>query len=390
MINRLYIDNFKSLVEFELPLSQFTCLIGLNGAGKSTVLQALDFASAVMSGEVSSWLAKRQWASKDINSKLVKRNNIEIEIDLSIIDRKFRWKASFNRSKNRCTSEQILDLDNEQTLFSYKNGHYILPDGRSGLITNEFQGSVLAGLMASLQTDEMKVVKGQICAIRSLDLLSPQSLRKKARNAERENIGIGGEQLSAFLHQLRPTTKKLLLEQLQQYYPQIESIQTGTLQSGWVQLKIKEQFAGDQKKPVFLESEARHINDGLLRLMAIYAQQLSPLETLLFDEIENGINSEITEKIVDALVASPKQIIVTTQSPMVLNYLEDEVAKKSVVLIYKRQDGMSRSISFFNIPSVLRKLNSLAPGEAMLDVYLEDVIEEARELLISPSKGVEC
>jgi ABC-type cobalamin/Fe3+-siderophores transport system ATPase subunit len=41
----LHVDNFKSLVDFELPLAKLTCLIGLNGAGKSTVIQALDFAS---------------------------------------------------------------------------------------------------------------------------------------------------------------------------------------------------------------------------------------------------------------------------------------------------------------------------------------------------------
>ena len=48
MIRKFEIDNFKSLVDFSLPmppnaLGRFVCLIGLNGAGKSTVLQALDF-----------------------------------------------------------------------------------------------------------------------------------------------------------------------------------------------------------------------------------------------------------------------------------------------------------------------------------------------------------
>jgi AAA15 family ATPase/GTPase len=43
MIKSIYIDNFKSLVDFSLPpaphdLAKFTCVIGLNGAGKSTLL----------------------------------------------------------------------------------------------------------------------------------------------------------------------------------------------------------------------------------------------------------------------------------------------------------------------------------------------------------------
>ncbi|MFY8134268.1 MAG: AAA family ATPase, partial [Aquimonas sp.] len=55
MIKHFYIDNFKSLVDFRLSpeggsLAKFTCLVGLNGAGKSTVLQALDFIGHLASG----------------------------------------------------------------------------------------------------------------------------------------------------------------------------------------------------------------------------------------------------------------------------------------------------------------------------------------------------
>ena len=71
MLTHFYIDNFKSLVDFNLPLSRFNCLIGLNGAGKTTLLQALDFASHVMSGQVQEWLAARSWSPADLTSQLV-------------------------------------------------------------------------------------------------------------------------------------------------------------------------------------------------------------------------------------------------------------------------------------------------------------------------------
>jgi predicted ATPase len=41
MIKRLYIDNFKSLVNFELPLQDLTLLLGPNGVGKTSVLDVL-------------------------------------------------------------------------------------------------------------------------------------------------------------------------------------------------------------------------------------------------------------------------------------------------------------------------------------------------------------
>lgn len=41
MLKRLYIDNYKCLVNFELPLSDVTLLLGANGSGKSSVLDVV-------------------------------------------------------------------------------------------------------------------------------------------------------------------------------------------------------------------------------------------------------------------------------------------------------------------------------------------------------------
>ena len=38
MLKRLYVDNYKCLVNFELFLEPTTLLVGLNGTGKSTIL----------------------------------------------------------------------------------------------------------------------------------------------------------------------------------------------------------------------------------------------------------------------------------------------------------------------------------------------------------------
>ena len=106
----------------------------------------------------------------------------------------------------------------------------------------------------------------------------------------------------------------------------------------------------------------------------------APYKFVLFDEIENGVNPEITEALVDALVHSPKQLLVTTHSPLVLNYLEDEIARSSVVLIYKRPDGVSRAVRFFDVPIAAERLECLSPGESMLDLSLQRVAESAERM----------
>ncbi len=60
--------NFKSLVDFKLDLAKFTCLIGLNGAGKSTVLQFIDFLAQQGRGDIKGWPEDRQWEAKDLKS----------------------------------------------------------------------------------------------------------------------------------------------------------------------------------------------------------------------------------------------------------------------------------------------------------------------------------
>ena len=127
-----------------------------------------------------------------------------------------------------------------------------------------------------------------------------------------------------------------------------------------------------------LETEAKHLNDGLLRILAILAQENSGKTSLmLLDEIENGINPEIVEALVDTLVESKVQIIVTTHSPMVLNYMQSDVARKSVQFVYKTPTGQTRARRFFGIPSITQKLDYMGPGEAFVDTDLVRLTKEA-------------
>ncbi|TNH98307.1 AAA family ATPase [Aeromonas sobria] len=413
MLTRFEIDNFKSLVGFSLPLSRFNCVIGLNGAGKTTLLQALDFASHVMSGEVRSWLDARGWSAADLTSRFGNKSNIDLAIELEIEGRKLRWEATFNRTRLACTREttKVTNLLNDGswsydgsfrldgTFFELKSGKYWHRSQTSSPeqwneIPFIYEGSLLSQLRINQLSPLLRDLRESIISIRSLDLLSPEQLRRKTKLTNYANdIGNGGQQLGAFIHQLAMPEREQLLQNLQCYYPQVTKLHTSVLRGGAIKLELHERYQAtdiDRQASLFetdMVTEARHINDGMLRLLAILAQQFSPYEFVLFDEIENGVNPEITEALVDALVSSPKQLLVTTHSPMVLNYLEDEIAKKSVVLIYKRPDGLSRAVRFFDVPMVAGRLECLAPGESMLDVSLPKVAEAAEQMAALSNKG---
>lgn len=387
MIKSIRINNFKSLVDFKLDLDKFTCLVGLNGSGKSTVLQAMDFISRLMSGDIDEWLKQRQWDSSDINSKLTTELNIEFEIIIELpIFGELVWSGSVNRSFLRCTDELVKNAD--MTFLRVEDGKCSISNVSSieGILNGspatldrfpivfEYQGSILSQLKDSQTNLVLHALKKSIFHIRSLDLLSPELLRSRTKSSDGK-LGLGGERLSAFIHELGREGKDKLKNKLINVYDQLETIDTHSLRSGWKELEITERF-GDKQ----LKSTARHINDGMLRLMAVLTQMEGSDELLLFDEIENGINPELVEYLVDHLVATPHQVLVTTHSPMILNFLEDEVASKGVVYLYKTKQGFTQAIKLFDIPSMAKKLEFMGPGEAFVDTDLTHLYAEIENM----------
>lgn len=375
MISAFSINNFKSLAQpGSFRLGRFTCLIGMNGAGKSTLIQALDFISKIMTGEVGVWLQQRGWTGSDLTSRFHARRNIKFGLIVRLDNGVYaKWIGTFNPHKLGCTAENIeikSTSGNWEPMLLVGGGEYSIADRvRSEKIKFDYQGSILSRLLDSELQSELLEFRAKVQQIHSLELLSPHLMRKRAREAL-DGIGVGGEQLSAFLHGMHDQERRQLIDLLKNFYPRLVNVKSSQFRSGWKRLSIVEGFDGKH-----IETEARHINDGLLRVLAILAQTQTGSSFLLFDEIENGINPEITEKLVDLLVNAQQQILVTTHSPMILNYLEDDVAKESVVFVYRTPQGETRFKRFFEIPRIAAKLEFMGPGEAFVDTDLQQLTE---------------
>jgi predicted ATPase len=388
-ISRLEVENFKSLVNFKMDLPKFSCLIGLNGAGKSTVLQFIDFLSQLMRGDMQGWLDERKWKPVDLKSKLIKKVNIKFCVDFR--DEKDepagQWKALYSPSKNRCTWEQIKLPD---CVLMTRRGeieiNWVKPSPPKGWkdwrtqISFRYEGSILSSIQEKFLTPSLRELKKTLTEIRALDLLAPEHLRKRTRESS-GTLGLGGQNLASFLHEMSDSNKKKLMVKLKKAYPHLQGLAAKSLRSGWKQLEISESFQGQEfGLSSTMITEARHINDGMLRMIAILAEVESENRFLLFDEIENGINPELVEFVMDLLVATKQQVLVTTHSPMILNFLEDDVAKKGVIYLYKTAMGVTKSIPFFSIPSVQKKLDFMGPGEAFVDTNLTELADEIADL----------
>ena len=375
MINSVRVVNFKSLADVSFTLGHFNCLVGMNGAGKSTVLQALDFVSQLMRGDVQGWLDRRGWTAADLNCKLRKERNITFTVSFQPTGGgTLTWTGTFNRSDLRCTKElAILKNDRTTELLDLRGLLYGLAGKEPQPIAFDYQGSILSALKDSELPTALLEFRDALRLVRSLELLSPDKLRKSARVSEHD-IGAGGERLSAYLDNIKGDRKTQLVALLQRFYPALVDYKITSQKSGWKKLSVFEQF-GSQK----LETEALHLNDGLLRILAVLTQADADRSLLLLDELENGINQEIVETLVDTLLQSPQQLLVTTHSPLLLNYLPDDVAREAVQFLYKTPQGETKIRRFFSIPRMSAKLEAMGPGDAFVDTDLRLLAQECIE-----------
>ena len=380
-IQTITVDNFKSLVDFRIDLAKFNCLIGLNGSGKSTVLQFMDFLAQQVRGDITSWLKERSWGFNEIGSRLTAKKSIDFNVTLvsSKGDADVSWTASFTPTLSLCSFERIETRD---ATLEVKDGHYHISksnesgNGSQGESHKEisfyYEGSILSRMREELLPPSLIHFKNYFKRVKSLDLLSPEYLRQRTRE-DADSLGLGGQNLPAFLWEL---CKKGKLEELEGHlrraYPQLDTVRPRELASGVKRLEITESYRSTESTASSLKvtTEAQHINDGMLRLIAMLAELQTDDRFVLFDEIENGINPELVEFVLDALISADQQVLVTTHSPMILNYLEDDVAKEGVHYLYKTPEGCTQAIPFFSIPSLEKKLSVMGPGEAFVDTDL--------------------
>jgi predicted ATPase len=365
------VEGFKSLKKLSLPedgeLGQLCCLIGANGAGKTTILQALDLLSAMFDADrIRDWIKARGWESDELGGA----GNSSPLIQMSVTARDgadlYEWSGTFNRSKNiwRCTTEKL--LINNTAALATKNKIYSAPCLHRIPITFNYQGSILSMLSINYRIfgvllDKTIQFVNFMRGVQSLELLSPQLIKERAR--EGEALGRGGERLSAYMHRLNEAQRDLLLTHLQLIYPQVTGLKTEDLRSGWKRLVITE-ARGDTT----VEIDARHASDGMLRALTILTELLcSPHPVILFDEIENGLYPELLGPLIKTLAtAHNKQLFITTHSPLIINWMPAENAQRDVFFVFRDANDHPAALRFSSLPSV--KADAQGPGEALAEL----------------------
>ena len=84
MLKKLWVNNFKALNNFQISLSPFTVIVGINAAGKSSVLQVLEFLAKCVEEDFEIINERRGQQVGDIKSKLSKNDEIQFRCQLEV------------------------------------------------------------------------------------------------------------------------------------------------------------------------------------------------------------------------------------------------------------------------------------------------------------------
>jgi predicted ATPase len=401
VIRRIQIDNFKSLDGFSLPpvpniLGNFTCLIGANGTGKTTVLQAIDFLSQLINGRVTEWLRERNWSAQELASQLSSAESeyitVSTEIEMSST-LPINWRCKYHSESATVVEESIWEdghclLRAALGVLSFTLSDRKTQRENSGL---RFSGSALSILADQDLHPSLRLLKESFSRyVVNFELVSTFNLKQDSYPSQ--EISPKGENLAGFLHEISGGIRQRIYIVMREFFPHVGGLQREIKKDDLVRLSIFE-----KSMRVLLPTGAalsngissRHFSDGFTRILAIVSQIESSAVSgavnardriLLLDEIENGIHPETLTKLVKYLANAPIQIVSTTHSPLILNYLSDPQAVESAMVLYRDFRGRTRSCRYFDLPSAKKKLGILGPGEVYVDTSIEQIAHEAEEM----------
>lgn len=386
MIRRIQIDNFKSLDGFSLPpvgspqLVNFTCLIGANSSGKTSVLQVLDFLCYFMRGEVGVWLKDRGWEEDVLSSSFdsspwgLFNTSISIQLDPST---QAEWSVHYNQYGGVPDEESIV-IDG-RTLLMARDGDVTIEESNGGskvFAGLSLRGSALEAIQVAPTPNPLGVIKELFSKnLITFELFSPESAKRQSQRSN--NIGRHGENLAGFTADLERNIQTRISDRMREFYPSVQNTYLD-------QDLISKLYRQNAKENLLREAvPSSQFSDGFTRILAIVTQiesSMASTRVLLIDEIEDGIHPELMARLIDYLINSKVQVIATTHSPMILNYLSDEQARESLLFLYRNSEGRTHSCRYFDLPSTKKKLGILGPGEIYVDTSVSQLAREAEEM----------
>jgi predicted ATPase len=354
------VRNFKAIVDSKVvKLDALTAFIGNNGAGKSSLIEALEtYQSIVRDGldiAMQRWLGieharhKGQEAKERLGSPV---NPIAFELAIGTSPRKVR-RIELEASNDPAANRMFI----AQERISFPDGTWLEHNDE----TNRIYGagrSILSAPSKDIAEEVKHILNWQFLA------LSPERMGlpvPQQRTGGGVRLARDGSNIADFLLDLRRQDQNAfdgIVETMAYVLPYAKDIQPSVTseieRKAWLQLT-----EAGFKVPGWM------LSTGTLRLLALLAllRHPSPPPLIVVEEIENGLDPRsihlIVEEIRNAVLDGATQVIVTTHSP----YLLDLLTLEHLVLVERDAKGQPRFLRPADNENLQRWATDFAPGK---------------------------
>lgn len=426
MIEAVEIKNFKSVEELNLELGRVNVFIGENGAGKSTILEAITFVGAAEADRLDDELLALR-GIRTVNPQLMRsafnRDNCNQSIEINIqskvnsqsTKKKFKlshdnemfseWQVeksyaakidkdeeldmdlSFSAIKimNDLVEDQGLSIEDVYTLLQSIGKKAGLKkseiESRFGLIRRK-DGLQRLKMMLSAREQYIKKVDEAFGYLKKFAIYSPQieQLKELNRESKMKPLGIYGEGIFFLL-------RKVLTKQPEAF----SDIEDGLNLIGWFssfsindEPDMPEQLLSFNDRYVKdFALELRNTNEGFLYMlfyMVLFVSEDTP-KIFAIDNIDSSLNPKLCKFMIQHLANLAKkynkQVFLTTHNPAILDGIDLNDDEQRLFVVSRKKRGGSTVAKRLNVEDKPKSLDGEEPitlSEAMLRGYIPNAL----------------
>jgi predicted ATPase len=319
MLSRFEVQHYKSLYDVKVDLEPLTVLIGPNGSGKSNICEALAVLSQFL--KILTGMQHNNHYSTAINQAI-------LEVNKNAVPASKFWHGVADYLSWSITSREFLISRDSGTKPELS---LTLKDGQKNLLLSTNSESKESQTTAEARAfwEKSNYLNTSLASalndVKIYDFVPTNLSNNAPPSSKMTKLGEGiVYSLVDILHSNRDRFDELE-ERFKRLVPNIRRIALPRQNNQVFTLELVDKFS-DHRIP------ASDISDGTLRILAFLTaiyQDVTP-SILCFEEIENGVHPWLLHKMMELLkivstegvTGKPVQVIITTHSPVLLNYVE--------------------------------------------------------------------
>ena len=350
-IERIKIGGFRRLREVNLEVRPFMVVIGANGVGKTSFLDAFSVLSSSASGNLNNALSlfggieniltrgKSVELSFSVDMDIPQYQPLNYELRLSPSSTAYSIQREILSQRHERHVLPFLHIDSSGSDIRYYEMGGKVP---SGLVRPNWEHNPLETSLAQVpkmfrEPEELRRILATATQYHALDV-GPRAAVKMPQPMKPATLpGPNGEDLVPYLYYLRESDRNRfdsIVDSLRSAFPGFEELAFPPVAAGVLAMIWKDK---NFRKPMY----TNELSEGTLRFLWIISLLASPsLSTItMIDEPEISLHPELLSLLADLMREAAKrtQLIVATHSDRFIRFLKPE----EVVVMDVNEDGCS-------------------------------------------------